>query len=86
MQPFYERLRFVNVSTPFHSDSKFHKYKKAPVGERETQRQDSRYHNTDGEEEEEELDLLYDQVLDCYYDPKTNKYYQLVWKYETSIK
>ena len=27
--------------------------------------------------EDEELDLLYDQQLNCYYDPKTCKYYEL---------
>ena len=26
---------------------------------------------------EEELDLLYDPVLNCYFDPKTCKYYEL---------
>ncbi len=30
--------------------------------------------NTD---EEEELDLFYDPVLNCYFDPKTQKYYEL---------
>jgi hypothetical protein len=25
----------------------------------------------------EEIDLLYDPILSCYYDPKTNKYYEL---------
>ena len=30
--------------------------------------------NTD---EEEELDLLFDPVLNCYFDPKTQKYYEL---------
>ncbi|KAI0237237.1 hypothetical protein LSAT2_012249 [Lamellibrachia satsuma] len=29
-------------------------------------------------DEEDELDLLYDPVLNCYYDPKTCKYYELV--------
>ena len=24
-----------------------------------------------------EIELLYDPVLECYFDPKTNKYYQL---------
>jgi len=28
-------------------------------------------------EEREELDLLYDGILNCYYDPRTNKYYEL---------
>ncbi|CAH1783317.1 unnamed protein product [Owenia fusiformis] len=31
-------------------------------------------HETDGEEE---LDLLYDPCLNCYFDPRTNKYYEL---------
>ena len=26
---------------------------------------------------EVELDLLYDPVLNCYYDPKSRKYYEL---------
>jgi hypothetical protein len=26
---------------------------------------------------EEELEVLYDHVLNCYYDPKTHKYYEL---------
>lgn len=26
---------------------------------------------------EEQLDLLYDSHLNCYYDPKTGKYYEL---------
>ena len=30
--------------------------------------------NTD---EEKELDLLFDPVLNCYFDPKTQKYYEL---------
>ena len=25
----------------------------------------------------EDIDLLYDPILSCYYDPKTNKYYEL---------
>ena len=29
-------------------------------------------------DEEDELDLLYDPVLNCYFDPKTCKYYELV--------
>ena len=28
-------------------------------------------------DDEEELDLLYDPVLNCYYDPTTYKYYEL---------
>lgn len=28
--------------------------------------------------DEEELDLLYDPVLNCYYDPQTHKYYELL--------
>ena len=28
-------------------------------------------------DKEEELDLLYDPVLNCYYDPQTCKYYEL---------
>jgi len=27
--------------------------------------------------DEEELDLLYDPCLNCYFDPKTHKYYEL---------
>ena len=30
-------------------------------------------------DEEEVLDLLYDPVLNCYFDPKTCKYYELTW-------
>ena len=30
-----------------------------------------------GDDEREELDLLYDGILNCYYDPRTNKYYEL---------
>ena len=29
--------------------------------------------------DEDELDLLYDSCLNCYYDPKTQKYYELIW-------
>ena len=29
-------------------------------------------------EEDEELDLIYDPVLNCYYDPSSHKYYELV--------
>ena len=29
------------------------------------------------DEVEEELDLLYDPFLNCYFDPKTHKYYEL---------
>ena len=29
-------------------------------------------------DEEDELDLLFDPVLNCYFDPKTCKYYELV--------
>ena len=55
----------------FFSDSKFSQYKKAaPIHQQFMELK----HDTDGEEE---LDLLYDQVLNCYYDPKTNKYYEL---------
>ena len=31
----------------------------------------------DGDSGEDDLDLMYDPVLKCYYDPKTNKYYEL---------
>lgn len=31
-------------------------------------------HNT---ADEEELDLLYDPCLNCYFDPRTHKYYEL---------
>ncbi len=29
-------------------------------------------------DDEEELDLLFDPVLNCYFDPKTCKYYELI--------
>ena len=29
------------------------------------------------DDEREELDLLYDGILNCYYAPRTNKYYEL---------
>lgn len=29
--------------------------------------------------DEDDLDLLYDSCLNCYYDPKTQKYYELIW-------
>jgi hypothetical protein len=28
--------------------------------------------------EEETVDVVYDPVLKCYYDPKTNNYYELI--------
>lgn len=28
---------------------------------------------------EMELDLLYDPCLNCYFDPKSHKYYELAW-------
>lgn len=28
--------------------------------------------------DEDDLDLLYDSCLNCYYDPKTQKYYELI--------
>lgn len=28
-------------------------------------------------EDEDLVDLVYDSVLDCYYDPKTNNYYDI---------
>ena len=34
-------------------------------------------HAKDGKGGAEEIDLLYDPILSCYYDPKTNKYYEL---------
>ena len=30
-----------------------------------------------GGDDERGLDLLYDGILNCYYDPRTNKYYEL---------
>lgn len=30
-----------------------------------------------GKEEDEYLNLLYDPCLNCYFDPKTGKYYEL---------
>jgi len=35
--------------------------------------------NAAGEGEGDELDLMFDPILNCYYDPKTNKYYQLAY-------
>ena len=32
----------------------------------------------DEDDNEEELDLLFDPVLECYFDPKTCKYYELL--------
>lgn len=32
------------------------------------------------EEEDEYLNLLYDPCLNCYFDPKTGKYYELAWR------
>ena len=61
------------------SDSKFSQYKKAPSVHQPSY-QDPKLDYTD---EEDELDLLYDQVLNCYYDPKTNKYYELCWGNKT---
>ena len=52
-------------------DPKYSLYKKAPHLQEPPPPQQS-----DGEEE---LDLLYDPVLNCYYDPKSCKYYELVW-------
>ena len=37
----------------------------------------SEQHVKDGRGGAEEIDLLYDPILSCYYDPKTNKYYEL---------
>ncbi|EKX31136.1 hypothetical protein GUITHDRAFT_122663 [Guillardia theta CCMP2712] len=31
----------------------------------------------DDEEEEEDLELIYDPILNCYWDPQNNKYYEL---------
>lgn len=31
------------------------------------------------EDEDEYLSLLYDPCLNCYFDPKTGKYYELAW-------
>ncbi len=31
------------------------------------------------ENEDEYLNLLYDPCLNCYFDPKTGKYYELAW-------
>lgn len=31
------------------------------------------------EDEDEYLNLLYDPCLNCYFDPKTGKYYELAW-------
>ena len=33
--------------------------------------------DTDGETSNGELDLMYDPILNCYFDPKTNLYYEL---------
>ncbi|XP_046841413.1 protein CFAP20DC-like isoform X2 [Xenia sp. Carnegie-2017] len=33
--------------------------------------------NITGSDQEEELDLLYDPCLNCYFDPRTHKYYEL---------
>ncbi len=30
-----------------------------------------------GDDDEPDLDLIYDPVLNCYFDPRTNKYYEL---------
>lgn len=32
----------------------------------------------EGGEEEEEVELMYDPQLNCFYDPHTSKYYELV--------
>jgi len=31
----------------------------------------------DEDEDEDEVELLYDSALNCYYDPRTNQYYEL---------
>lgn len=35
--------------------------------------------NEEEKEEDEYLNLLYDPCLNCYFDPKTGKYYELAW-------
>ena len=41
-----------------------------PIGEE--------YPSVEVEEDEEVLTLLYDPCLNCYFDPQTGKYYELV--------
>jgi len=31
----------------------------------------------DNGDEEEDLELIYDPILNCYWDPQNNKYYEL---------
>jgi hypothetical protein len=46
------------------------------LGEREnTEEEVSEYGR--GREEKEEVELVYDPVLNCYYDHKTHTYYEL---------
>jgi hypothetical protein len=34
--------------------------------------------NTENESESGDLDVIYDPVLNYYFDPKSNKYYELI--------
>ena len=36
-------------------------------------------------DDEEELDLLYDSQIQCYYDPKSCTYYELSWSWGVSF-
>jgi hypothetical protein len=44
--------------------------------ERERERLTSQQHNL-CKEQEEDLELIYDPILNCYWDPQNNKYYEL---------
>lgn len=45
----------------------------------DTKSREQTYAPSDDLAVEDELDLLYDSCLNCYYDPKTQKYYELIW-------
>jgi hypothetical protein len=36
-----------------------------------------RYHAVDEEDEDDKVELVYDDMIGCYYDPRTNKYYEM---------
>jgi hypothetical protein len=43
-----------------------------PIGERELTEEEVTEHHM-----KEEVELIYDPVLNCYYDPRTHTYYEL---------